>query len=155
MCYFSWIAIFGLIFEIFALLWKNIFCETGRLGKNKEVKKKTYICLFFVQVEFEFNFLPGERPFWFKFSSVDCFLKKLDGMGGWYTSLQTCLWSVCVRFSELNVAQRLHLRPGWKDYSVSIFINPWPFPLPCSPAAMGGFYLEAIQPHCLALYFHI
>ena len=30
------------------------------------------------------------------------------------------------------MAWRLHLRPGWKDYSVSIFINPGPFPSACS-----------------------
>lgn len=40
---------------------------------------------------------------------------------------RVCLWSVLVRSRELNVTGRVHLRPGWEDYSVSIFINPGPF----------------------------
>lgn len=76
---------------------------------------------------------------------MDCFLEQLNGIGCWYTGLQTCLWSVHVRFSELNVAQLLHLRPGWKDYSVSIFINPGPFPSPCSQLPWEAFIYKGLS----------
>lgn len=95
----------------------------------------------FVQV-FEFNFVVRG----FSVEIVQCgLLEKPDVMGCWYTGLRTCLWSVRVRFSELNVAQRLHLRPGWKDYSVSIFINPGPFPSPCFQLPQEAFIYRGLS----------
>lgn len=137
------------IWNVCFIIEKMFFLRQIVLQKKK---KKNNIS-FFVQVEFGFNFLLEERPFRFKFSSVDCFLKKLDGLGGWYTSLQTCLWSVRVRFSELNVAKRLHLRPGWKDYSVSIFINPGPFPSLCSRLPWEAFIYRELSLSALHYIF--
>lgn len=38
-----------------------------------------------------------------------------------------CFWSMFVRLTELTVAWSVHLRPGCRDYSVSLFIKPEPF----------------------------
>lgn len=37
------------------------------------------------------------------------------------------LWSMFVRLTELTVAWSVHLRPGRRDYSMSLFIRPEPF----------------------------
>lgn len=43
------------------------------------------------------------------------------------SSQPVCLWSVFVRLTELTVARCVHLRPGGRDYSTSLFIKPKPF----------------------------